>query len=143
MGRGAASAAAQPAFHTCLRVQAMKSIFEDEAKSAADAQAELLRERELAAVSINAVRARSSVPTLSVRDGAGGQSWPAPPQADVTLIAEEMEMDKEAPARPARRPPRAPPLALSLRSSLPQLAERKLREHNGDVTATLTSLVRQ
>lgn len=72
--------------------QAMKSVFEDEAKDAAAAAAEELRERELAAVSINA--------------------------ADVTLIAEEMEMDKE-------------------------LAERKLREHNGDVTATLTSLVRQ
>ena len=55
-----------------------------------DREAELARERELAAVSIE--------------------------QADVDLIASEMELNKE-------------------------VAERKLREHKGDVVATLNTLV--
>ena len=48
-----------PTRATCGAAQAMKSIFEDEAKDAADREAEALRERELAAVSINDVRADS------------------------------------------------------------------------------------
>ena len=59
------------------------------------------------------------------------------------MIAEEMEMDKDVRARTLH--PAAPCTSARLtppRFARAQLAERKLREHNGDVVATLTSLVR-
>jgi len=71
-----------------LASQAVAAIVE--AEQTGDREAELQRERELAAVVIN--------------------------DADVLLISEEMELSKE-------------------------IAERKLREHKGDVVKTLNTLV--
>ena len=70
--------------------QALAAIAAEDAQSAADAQAEALREKELAAVAIDA--------------------------ADVDMIVEQMELDRDR-------------------------AERTLREHKGDVVAALNALV--
>jgi hypothetical protein len=93
-----------------------------------DREAELARERELAAVKIEQVRppkdqryqlpahASASIALLLSHSSPDPCDTMFRSQADVDLIAAEMELDKEA-------------------------SERCLREHKGDVVAALTTLV--
>ena len=92
-----------------------------------DREAEAKREKELAAVKINQVRAEGRPHARHLKAPSPPPKLPPPSslhsfgrctlrQEDVDTIAQEMELDKE-------------------------VAERKLREHNGDAVQTLMTLV--
>ena len=98
----------------------MQSIFSEE-KSTQDREAEIARERELAAVEIN--------------------------PADVELIASDVAAPLHTPALSCLLLPPPPAFAPSPRDVWSQMeldkavAERKLRENRGDVVKTLVALV--
>lgn len=99
--------------------QALQNIMASRAEEAERKAAEAARERELATVSIEQVRESAAAAfffLLARRAPRTDCTRHACPQADVDLIATEMELDKDA-------------------------AERTLREHGGDAVAALKTLV--